>query len=223
VKLSIPHRYRFGRALDLGSRAGWDELRFGDDSGFALGDDRDAWLRLAAAPAVVARARALDAVIGAPRAVASYGVGTGVTERALYEFAPERRLVCTEFAPRTAQRLAELFPEATVVEHDVREGPIAGVDLHLFFRIDTELDDAGFKSVLQRFRSERVMVVATELLGARSVVREGVTWLRGGAVRAGRVRTRAAFEALFEATHAHRAVQVADLSGWVLEPTATTG
>jgi hypothetical protein len=218
VRRSIPHRFRFDRPLDLRRREDWDELRLGEDDAFGLTDDPAAWLARARDPLVVARAAALDRLLGDARAVASYGVGTGVTERALYALDPERRIVVTEFAPRTAGRLTRLFPESVVLEHDVSSGPIPDLDIHIFFRIDTELDDDQFRAVLQRFRRERVVVVATELLSVRAVLRETVTWLRGGSVSAGRVRSRGAFEQIFAETHAARAVRVADLDGFVLTP-----
>lgn len=222
-RLSIPHRYRFGRTLDLRRREDWDELRLSGDTAFALNEDRVAWLQRSREERVVERARALDRLIGSARTIASYGAGTGVNERALYDLDPARRVVLTEFAPRTAERLAGLFPEATVVEHDLlHAGPLRGVDVHIFFRIDTEFDDAHLRAVFARFRSERVVVVATEVLSPRAVAREILTRLRGGSALAGRVRSRGAFEALFAATHDGRAVSVDDLSGWLLEPRAST-
>ena len=217
--LSIPHRFRFDRPLDLRRREDWDELRLGEDDAFGLPDDQAEWLARAREPRVVARAEALDRLLGDARAVASYGVGTGVNERALHALNPERRIVVTEFAPRTAARLAQLFPECIVVEHDLlSDGPLPEADVHVFFRIDTELDDDQLLALLQRFRRERIVLVATEILSVRAVTREVVTWLRGGSVSAGRVRGRGAFETLFAKTHAAQAARVGDLDGWLLVP-----
>jgi hypothetical protein len=224
VRLAIPHRYRFGpdrpavgRVL-AGERA-WDALRLESDGPFALPATRADWEALAADPLVAARAAALHRHLGDARAVASYGVGTATTELVLARLDPGRRIVVTEFAPATVERLTALFPEAEVIRHDLRHGPpVADVDVHLLHRVDTELDDAGFEDLLQRFRSVTLIVVATELLGLRPLVREAVTLVRGGSTRAGLVRSRGAFEVLWQKTHTVRPLAVHDLSGWRLEP-----
>lgn len=219
MRISIPHRFRFSRAYDLTRHGDWDALRLDADGPFALPTADTAWLALSQEPLIAARARVLDQLLDGVDAIASYGVGTAAVERALHRLRPSRRIVLTEFAPRTVEHLVRLFPEAMVLQHDLRvEDPVSGVDLHLFLRIDTELDDDQFRAVLQRFRHVRVLVVVTELLDPRAAVRELVTWARGRSVRAGRVRSKAAFEGLFRATHDLRGAQVHDLSAWVLEP-----
>jgi hypothetical protein len=219
MRISIPHRFRFSRAYDLTRHSDWDSLRLDDDGPFALPTADAAWLALSQEPGIVARARVLDQFLDGVDAIASYGVGTAATERALHRLRPSRRIVLTEFAPRTVEELVRLFPEATVMQHDLRvEDPVVGVDVHLLLRIDTELDDEQFRAVLERFRQVRVLVVVTELLDVRAAVRELATWARGGSVRAGRVRSKAAFVDLLRATHDVRSVQVHDLSAWLLEP-----
>jgi hypothetical protein len=165
------------------------------------------------------RAAALDSFLGGAGVVASYGVGTGALEYALARLQPQRRLVVTEFAPRTATRLAELLPEVEVRMQDLRvDGPVPDADLHLLVRVDTELTDDELRTVFTRFAACRVVFVATEVLGARSVVRELVTLLRGDATRAGWVRSRSALEALWQRTHRGERVAVHDLTGWLLAP-----
>lgn len=225
MRITIPHRFRFGsdRALlgrELAGEAAWDALRLRTQGSFALPGSRDEWERLAADPAIVARARAIRDLVP-DRSLASYGVGTGTTELALARLDAGRRIVMTEFAPGTVERLRSLFTEGEVFEHDLRaDPPVAGIDTHLFIRIDTELDDAAFEEVLRRFRSERMLILATEVLGPRAVVRELATLLRGATTRAGHVRSRGAFEALWRGTHDARRVVVADLNGWLLTPRA---
>src|SRR5690348_1188994 len=119
MKLTIPHRYRFDRPYDLARRDSWDHLRLEGEGPFSLPDDPVVWNELAGDAVAVSRARALDALLQVG-SVASYGAGVAATERALYALDPSRRLVLTEFAPGTAARLARLFPEATVVQHDLR-------------------------------------------------------------------------------------------------------
>jgi hypothetical protein len=224
VKLAIPHRYRFGPdrpvvGAVLGGEDAWDALRLQTDGPFALPATRAAWEAMATDPVNTARAAALHRHLGDVRAVASYGVGTASVELALARLDPGRRLVVTEFAPATVDRLAVLFPEAEVIRHDLRVGaPVPLVDVHLLQRVDTELDDPGFEDLLQRFSSVRLIVLATELLGLRPLLREAFTLVRGGSTRAGLVRSRGAFEALWRETHTARPLAVHDLSGWLLEP-----
>jgi hypothetical protein len=224
VRLAIPHRYRFGRdrlvvGRELAGERAWDALRLESDGPFALPATRADWEARAADPLVAARAAALHRHLGDARAVASYGVGTAVTELALARLAPGRRLVVTEFAPETVERLVGLFPEAEVVRHDLRRDlPVEGIDAHVLHRVDTELDDAGFEGLLRRFRSVTLIVVATELLGLRPFARELVTLARGGSTRAGLVRSRGAFESLWRETHAASRLEVHDLQGWLLVP-----
>jgi hypothetical protein len=224
VRIAIRHRYRFaadgGRVgAELKGPEAWDSLRVQTEGPFGLPATREAWERLADEPLVVARAQALDRHLAGARVVASYGVGTGGTELALARLEPGRRLVVTEFAPATTERLAKLFAEADVRSHDLRrDPPISGADVHLLYRIDTELDDDEFAHVFRRFASVPLLVVATELLGPRAVARELVTLVRGGASVAGLVRSRGSFESLWRDTHRASIVGVHDLSGWLLTP-----
>jgi hypothetical protein len=223
VRLAISHYFDFGteRALVGEALVGperWDALRLRTDGAFALPATRPELEARADADAVAAgRAREIGAIAGA-RSIASYGVGAGVLELWLRRLEPERRVVLTEFAPETVDRLARLLPELEVRRHDLRLDPPLEEDLHLFHRIDTELDDTAFRALLARFRDVPVLVVATEVLGPRALVRELRTRLRPHATRAGLVRSRGAFEALWGRTHAARPVRVHDLQGWLLEP-----
>ena len=228
MKLEITHRFRFGseRTLvgpELAGRERWDALRLGSQGPFALPGTRVELEALADADELTRRrAEELDALIGA-RTLASYGVGTAVLELWLARIRPARHLVVTEFAPETADRLLSLLPELEVHHHDLRrDGPLEA-DIHLFFRIDTELADGTFRDVLGRFAGARVVVAATELLTLRALARELSTRLRGDATRAGVVRTRDVFESLWESTHDAQRLAIADLHGWLLEPRAARG
>lgn len=223
MKLAIPHYFDFGaeRALvggELSGAEGWDALRLRTRGAFALPSTREELEARADADALVReRARAIDAVAAA-RSLASYGAGTGVLELWLGRLRPERSLVVTEFAPATVGALARLLPEFEVRLHDLRKDPPLPAALHLLHRVDTELDDAAFRELLIRFGSVPLLVVATEVLGPRALARELTTRLRPGATRAGLVRSRGAFEALWRPTHVARPLRVHDLQGWLLEP-----
>ncbi|MHB8693442.1 MAG: hypothetical protein ACYDHH_19575 [Solirubrobacteraceae bacterium] len=226
MRLAIAHRYDFGAAAalagaDLADVRAWDALRIESDGAFALPESRAAWLALAGDGLVRARAEAVDAVLRSRgvASFASYGAGTAVTELCLGRLDPRRRTVVTELAPATAERLRLLFTEAQVLRHDLRnDPPVAGVDLHLLFRVDTELSDDDWTRLLARFRRVPLLVAATELLTPRAVLRELRTLLKPHATRAGLVRSRGAFEALFRPTHEPQRVRLHDLQGWLLEP-----
>lgn len=123
----------------------------------------------------------------------------------------------TEAAPGTVARLGDVF--ADVRTHDLtRDPPVPEADLHLLHRIDTELDDVQFHALFRRFAHVSVLLAVSELLSPRALVRETLMALRPGSVRAGRVRSRGAFEAAFESTHRARRLDVGDLDAWLLEP-----
>ena len=228
MRLAITHRYRFAEASplvgeELAGAERWDALRTQTHGAFALAATRAAQeARADADETARRRAEALDAVIG-DRTVASYGAGTGITELWLKRLRPSRRVVIGEFAPLTALRLGEVMPDVQVALHDFLVDEPLPADLHLFFRVDTELTNAAFAELLHRFAARNVVVVATELLGPRALARELATRLRRGTTRAGLVRTRGVFESLWAPTHDAHRLRIADLDGWLLEPRRPNG
>jgi hypothetical protein len=227
MRITMRHYFDFGpeRALvgeDLARPEAWDALRVRSDGPFAMPETRTSLERGAdQQPELSKRARAIDAELERRGAetLASYGVGTGLLEIWLERLRPDRKLLLTDYAPQTVERLGALFPGADVRQHDLLRDPPLEADVHLFHRVDTELTDDEWRLVLTRFASERILVVATEVatlprLGAELLGRVR----RRGLSRAGWLRTRDAFEALWEPTHDAVAVNLHDLQGWVLEP-----
>lgn len=227
VRLTVRHVYDFAgdRALvgdDLVRPEAWDALRTQTTGPFGLPAERDTWIAAAESNAdLVARADAIDRWLSQAGAgsVASYGVGSGALEWLLHRRAPARRLIATDFGPHTVQRLAGLFPEATVRTHDLlRDAPLRA-DVHLLHRVDTELTDDEFRAVLRAFAGQRALVVATGVLSSRDLA---LTLLqrvrRRHLTRAGWARNRAAFEALWRPTHDATPLTVHDLSAWDLRP-----
>lgn len=221
MRLTFRHHYRFrdgftARALD--SPAAWDALREGDDI-FALPTDRGEWEAVAARVNLDDRARTIARVaaeVGA-RSVASYGVGPGFLEWSLRRVAPELDLVCTDYAPQTVERLAAHL-DVPVMRHDLRHDPPLDVDLHLLYRVDTELSDAEWPTVLARFDAP-VLVGATEIAGLRAIGRELATrMLRRDAKPAGWIRTESAFRALWSESHDDAPVDLDGLRGYLLTP-----
>jgi hypothetical protein len=223
------HHFDFGRERsvvggDLVRAEAWDALRTRTDGAFSLAVSREELEHAAdSRPEIGERAQAIERWLE-PQAVgtlASYGVGGGVLETWLLRLRPERRLMLTDYAPATVERLRELFPEAEVLRHDLlRDAPL-DADVHVFHRIDTELTDEQWHQVLERFRRATILVVATEVATARRLGQELLLRARNRHLtRAGWLRTRGAFDALWRGTHAAEPLRLHDLDGWALTPRA---
>ncbi|MEA2466099.1 MAG: hypothetical protein QOJ57_225 [Thermoleophilaceae bacterium] len=221
------HYYDFGadRELvgsDLVSPTSWDALRVGTTGPFSLPASRDEWERQAdERPEIRDRARVVLEIADSrgARRIASYGAGSGLLELWLAREGGDRELVLTDYAPETVERLRQISPGTEVRKHDLLAEPPVDADLHVFHRIDTELTDAQWHGVMKRFSGVPVLVVATEIIDMRRVVAELRGRLRRGErTRAGWIRTRPAFEALWSKTHRASPVEVADLHGWLLDP-----
>jgi hypothetical protein len=227
MRLTIRHRFDFGadRELvgdDLVRPEAWDALRTRSGGPFALAGARAELERAAGErPDIEARARAIDAWLEqrAVRRLASYGVGGALLELWLLRLRPERELVLTDYAPATVSRVRELFPDAEVLGHNLLTDPPVVADLHLFHRIDTEFTNREWRRILERFAALPVLVVATEVIDLRRVVAELWAMRHGrSTTRAGWIRTRGAFEALWRPTHAATPLRFHDLEAWALEP-----
>lgn len=227
MRMTVRHVYDFGedRAMvgdDLVRPEAWDALRTRTDGPFAMAESAEDAERVARTqPDLVARA---DAVAGwlaheEVRRLISYGVGGASLEVlvARHEGAP--RLVATDYGPETVERLRRVLPDAEVLRHDLlTDAPLDG-DLHLFHRIDTEFDNRQLRSVLRRFATRRVLVIATGTVTPIEGLREVVYRFRNRNVsRAGWRRTRETFEALWRDTHIAHPLTFHDLPAWDLRP-----
>jgi hypothetical protein len=221
IPLTLEHYYDFGPdrervGQELKTPAAWDAIR--DLPGpFGLPETRDLWELAAAEGDFVDRAAAIAAVaerLGA-RSIASYGVGAAFVELNLASLRPDLELICADYAPRTLARLAELFPEARVVRHNLLTDAPVVADLHLFHRIDSELSNREWHRVFPRYR-EPILLVATELLEAGTVVRELRARVTGSASRAGYIRTEAGLRSLWRATHRAERRQISEHVGFLL-------
>jgi hypothetical protein len=223
------HHFDFGpdRAVvgdDLVRAEAWDALRTRTDGAFSAAASREELERTAdGRPEIGERARAIERWLEQQEveALASYGVGGAVLEAWLLRLGPERRLALTDYGPATVERLRALFSAAEVVRHDLlRDAPL-DADAHLFHRIDTELTDEEWRQVLDRFASETILVVATEVATTARLVQELLLRTRNRHLtRAGWLRTRGSFEALWRGTHDAKPLRLHDLDGWVLTPRA---
>jgi hypothetical protein len=227
IPLKVLHVYDFGAdqsvvGNDLVRPEAWDGLRVRTDGPFSMPNDREGWERDATEhPALRSRSQAIDAWCRANdvATLASYGVGGGTLEWLLWNCTPQRRMICTDYGPQTVARLASLFPEAEVLEHDLRRDAPLEAGAHLFHRIDTELTAPEWHAVFDRFHDQRVLLVAAEVLDLRGFVNAWRLRLRSrGASRAGWVRNGAALERLWRATHTGQPLRAGDLMAWDLRP-----
>lgn len=202
---------------DLVRPSAWDAAR--DISGpFGLPDERTAWEQVAAVPELARRAADIVAVARScsARSLCSHGAGTGILELNVRRAAPDLDLTCTDFAPRATARLRRLFPEATVVVHDLSADEPPAADFHLMHRIDTELDARTWMRVFPRF-STPILLVPVLLLGLERLAKElGLRLLRPSATRAGWVRTEDALRALWAPTHDDEAVTIGGQRSFLL-------
>ena len=227
MRITIRHHYDFGadRELvgdDLVRPESWDALRIQTSGPFAAPSSREELAATAEAlPEIGRRAREIDKWLeqNGVRTLASYGVGGGILECWLERLRPERRLLLAEYAPATVERLRELFPEADVRRHDLLADAPLEADAHLLHRVDTELTNEEWREALRRFAGQRVLVVATEVATPKRLLLELLLRLRVRRLsRAGWLRTRDAFEALWRDTHDARPLRLHDLDGWDLVP-----
>lgn len=229
LRVTLRHYHDFGPdrsvvGAELGTARAWDALRTRTTGAFAMPTTRAELERSARERLDLAeRARVLDTLLDQTytAAVASYGVGAAILEWWLHTLRPDRPLIVTDYGPATVARLKEVFPEGHARRHDLRvDGPIEA-DAHIFHRIDTELGNREWRSVFSRFAAERIIMPVSDVLDARRVLtelRHRPAFKRRPASRAGYLRSRASFEALWRSTHHAEPLRVHDLSAWALTP-----
>jgi hypothetical protein len=146
-------------------------------------------------------------------------VGTALLELNISRAAPALRLICTDYAPRTVERLALLFPEAELVLRDLADPDPPSAALHLMHRLDAELDDDAWRKVFARL-PEAVLFVPNVVLDLNGAARElGRRVLRRGRLtNAGWFRNEAALRALWSETHLDRRVTVGGAPSFLLSP-----
>jgi hypothetical protein len=216
-----PDRAVAGRTI--GSAATWDALRTNTEGPFALATDRHDLDRAAiATTGLQARAVAVAEFIVSrkSRRLVSYGVGGGSFETLLLKELPGCELSMTDFAPKTVQRLRELFPECTVVDHDLLTDQPCAADLHVMHRIDTEFSDSEWEMVFAKFAGERIIFVPSMVIGMRFALLMTASALRRRkrVSRSGWVRSRSSFDHLWKNSHSAHEFDAAGTPSWVLEP-----
>jgi len=225
VRIRVRHVYDFGPergvvGSSLLAPAAWDAAR-SLPGPFELAATRGAWEASAERGDLRERARDVVSVARALGAASlcSYGVGTASLELNIHRLAPDLKLVCTDFAPLTVERLHRLFPEAEVLLRDLAGSESPPADLHLMHRLDAELDDDAWRSVIAAIESPILFVpnVVLDLPGAaREVARRVLR--RGTVTDAGWFRNEAALRALWSDSHTDRELAVSRSRAFLLEP-----
>jgi hypothetical protein len=179
--------------------------------------------QLVARSDLIAQAKEIDdlLVTGEVHVLASYGVGTALLEAALLRARPSRRLLLADYAPQTIERLHTILPDVDVLHHDLRsDGPLAA-DLHLFHRIDTELDDDEWRLAFRRFASVSILAIPAGVINLREAARELAIRIRTrnrSLTASGWLRTERALVTLREETHIAERISIGDRAAWMLEP-----
>jgi hypothetical protein len=225
MRIRVRHSYDFGSARgvvgdDLVKARAWDAAR-SLPGPFALPRNRSEWERAAALPDLDARASDIAAVARQMHAarLCSHGVGTALLELNLARQLPEVRLVCTDYAPQTVERLSAIFIEADVVLRDLRDSDQPEADLHLMHRLDAELGDDEWHDVFARLPKTILFVpnVVLDVAGAaREVARRVLR--RGRLTNAGWFRNEAALRSLWSATHTDERRLIGEATAYLLEP-----
>ena len=131
------------------------------------------------------------------RTVASYGVGAALIEVLMLQQRPSRALLLSDYGPATVQRLRDLLPDTTVTLHDLLTDPPPHATCISFHRLDSSLSNRQWRHVFRLFRAQRILFVSSGVLsvGEARQVRSNQKEMRSrGAVYAGRVRTRHAYD-----------------------------
>ena len=221
------HHFDFGADRpvvgdDLVRPESWDALRTQTAGAFALAGSRDELERTAdGRPELGDRARAIDRWLRIEGSARSRRTASGARCSRPGYCASIRSGVCC--SPTTRRKrssdCARSFPEAEVQRHDLLGDPPLPAGAHLFHRVDTELTDAEWREALRRFERETVLVVATEIATPRRLLQELLLRLRSRRLsRAGWLRTRDSFDALWAVTHVATPFRLPDLEAWTLEP-----
>lgn len=231
--------------VDLGGGAGrlggtllsprsWDSVRLdgSEDTPFAIPADRATWIERCMEDASIIR-RAEEVVslarsLGAKR-LYSLGIGCAWLEYNIKRVDSSLHLSCTDFAPRTIERLRSVFVECDQIsQFDILNDEFPR-DPHMYIlhRIDTELADRDWEGVfskISRSGVRYVLFIPSGLLGPRTWVREQarvvVSWMRRRRmVFAGYLRTEARFESLWSGSYRRTWVgSLGGLRGFLLEP-----
>lgn len=236
MKLTVRYNRSFGPGFpcdDLFSPEAWDHLRQGaGGEDYAIPKLRENWVRRCqehteaaqGAHAIVEVARGINCTT-----VFSVGVGRGCVEYHMKQLNPNLRIVSTEYSRSAVELLQVVFTECDrIAAFDMTSAcwpAFSEESLYLLYRVDTGLSDDQWRGVFGNMADSgvvRILMVATDFLNARALLRELVRRGRSQVLGtpltfAGYLRSKSMFRDLwrphYEAVAEH---QIGGLTGFLL-------
>jgi hypothetical protein len=214
----------------------WDAVRtenIGGNRPFFMDQDRAQWEKFCLSHQNARlRAQRLVELMGSRfTGVDSFGVGCACLEFLIKKENPHMQIRCSDYAPKSIERLRALFPEAEDVRvFDMLREPwpmVAKGRLFLLHRVDTEFSDAEWQEIFRKIRKAKaqdVLFIPSEILTAGTVWKKKIKYLISGIfgkkmVFAGYVRTQERFLSLMEESfHIKETVKIHDVMGFWLTP-----
>lgn len=238
-KVTIKHFYDFQDVVDHAgislNSASWDVLRLNNPAPgnkFAIPASALLWQQQILTTSILhGRAKAiLNLMQGRFFRLNSCGVGTGGLEFLIKKEAPHIFLQCSDYAPKTIERLREVFKEADkIIQFDIlkdewiNDGPTC---LYLFHRIDTEFDDRQWRMIFKRAANANVqyiLFIPSEFLTFRRFIRQKIKLFLSRLLRKkisffGYLRTREQFKTFFYKNYeVEQVYSIGDLQGFLLK------
>lgn len=239
MRFTTKYYYYFAKkAKEVGhsllSKKSWDVVRIDDhqDTPFSIPINRSAWIKKGLRSLEIAEhAKIIVELIKSMKLskVVSVGVGCAWLEYNIKKIYPSLHLICTDFAPKTIQRLRELFLECdSIEEFDMLNGEWNSQEstLYLLHRVDTEFDNKQWKKIFSDMSYSNVryiLFVPSGFLTWRIWVSEKKKLLRHRMRRrqisfAGYLRTRDTFRILWMSQYnVKKELLIGKLSGFLLE------
>ncbi len=161
----------------------------------------------------------------------SFGAGDARLEFLLKRENPSLQIKCSDFAPRGLERLKKVFVEVNeIVNFDMINGDWNEIDpesLCLFYRVDTELNDEQWRTVLGKMRYSgirSILFIPGQMVTLRRILHQQIKYvifrLMGKKmIFSGYMRTKNKFISLLTEFYGiDRIIDVEDLQGFLLSP-----
>ena len=214
----------------------WDALRtkkIGRNQPFLIHEDRDQWNEFCLSNEEVAlRVKRLLEILGSRfNSIDSFGVGNACLEFLIKKGRPSMQVRCSDFAPKSVERLKTVFPEAdniAVFDMLKEQWPTVKNDsLCLLHRVDAEFNDLEWEKIFDKIKCagiQNVLFIPCEVLTAGAVLKKKVKYLIFSVLRrkmtfAGFIRTQKRFISLMEKSfYIKEIITIHDVKGFWLTP-----
>jgi hypothetical protein len=247
MKLTVRHYHPFKDASmlpdgKLDSPEAWDALR-AQDPHFSVPESREAWLRVSEGVErrdgqdgrLIERAGVVAETLRSHKITSLISIGAGAAglEYQVQKRLPNLRVVVTEYAPETVQRLAHVFTEAEEVRafdlvKDSWSIVTARADedtsVVLMYRLDAGFTDGEWREIFTRLHSEgvkQVLYIPTGFLTVKGFLLRLVARVRGALSGrkfsfAGYLRTRDTFRSYWADLYGEEESEFAGTPGFWL-------